>query len=273
MFSKESYSGLVDTYASQLQSCSQAVSFRAVADQFIAEYPDAVLSESELVASSQLFTQRLCSDYCNTGYFLFVDFLTWATSLVIDVKKIPLYADINVLTGSEIKSILGWPDLSVYKGVCDYALLLLFLNTGVKYSEAFALLLSDFDVDTNTLHIGASATGGNNSRVRTVKLIPQLQGAMCLLVKSRALLWSDRAPLFASKEGRVYPREQWHKTLKELTNAVGFNVDAERLRDTFIITSLQRGVFPFDVAKSLGLLTVDALVKYVDYVRMGYQPM
>lgn len=107
---------------------------------------------------------------------------------------------------SVLSDLLQLPDQSTYAGMRDYALLLIFLDSGKRPKEAFSLMESDYN--SRACEVAVDADKAKTRTSRTLHIMPQTAKAIDELLSVRPEEWID-APLFCTNEGKPLNRHTW----------------------------------------------------------------
>jgi integrase/recombinase XerD len=88
-----------------------------------------------------------------------------AQNVALGLKPLPkVKTMLHTFSESQLQAILLQPDQNTLKGLRDYALMLLLLDTGMRVNELTDLRKSDVDLDENYLRIHA----GKNRKARRI---------------------------------------------------------------------------------------------------------
>ena len=130
----------------------------------------------------------------------------------------------------------------------DYAILQVFLQTGIRVSELCALTLEDIDLTSRTLHVRQ----GKGQQARTIELEKKGIQALrsYLAVRSNAL----HRELFLNYQGTPLSDRGVRKMLDKYLKAAGITkaISPHSLRHTSATYKAERGVCPYQLKAWLG---------------------
>jgi integrase/recombinase XerC len=141
----------------------------------------------------------------------------------------------------------------------DYAILQVFLQTGLRVSELCALTLDDIDLASRTLHVRQ----GKGQQARTIEL--EKKGIQAirsyLAVRPNAL----HRELFLNYQGIPLSDRGVRKMLDKYLSAAGITkaISPHSLRHTFATYKAERGVSPYQLKAWLGHARLDTTAIYV----------
>lgn len=164
--------------------------------------------------------------------------------------------DIEVL-----RELLKVPDQSTFVGLRDYALILLTLDTGIRPSEALALVPSNFRPKAREIHV--TALTAKTRRSRDLPISDATIKAMNKLIRSRPLGWADKVPIFCTYEGNALNRHVWGDRLERHSKKIGVHIRPYDLRHIYALESIRNGSSSFAVQKTLGHSTMEMTKRYV----------
>lgn len=146
----------------------------------------------------------------------------------------------------------------------DYAILQVFLQTGVRVSELCDLRLSDIDFDGRTLKIR-----GKGMVEREIELERKGIEAIKNYLNTRPQTFEDR--LFLNKDGQPIGERGVRKLVKKYKDKAGITKRASphALRHTFATYKAERGVSPFQLQKWLGHANLNTTQIYVHIGRQN----
>ncbi len=146
----------------------------------------------------------------------------------------------------------------------DYAILQVFLQTGVRVSELCALLLSDVELDGQVLHIGA----GKGMSARDIPLEKKAIQAIKNWLAIRPPDSDDH--LFLNHDGQRLGERGVRKLVAKYRVLAGITRKASchSLRHTFATYKAEKGVSPFQLQQWLGHANLNTTQIYV---HMGRQ--
>jgi integrase/recombinase XerC len=145
----------------------------------------------------------------------------------------------------------------------DYAILQVFLQTGLQVSELCALTLEDIDLTNRTVQIRQ----GKGQQARAIKL--EKKGIQAirsyLAVRPNGL----HRELFLNYQGEPLSDRGVRKMLDKYLNAAGITkaISLHSLRHTFATYKAERGVSPYQLKAWLGHARLDTTAIYVHMAR------
>ena len=162
-------------------------------------------------------------------------------------RKLP-----DVMSITEVDTLLAAPDTGTPLGLRDHAMLELLYATGLRVSELVAVKGSDVN-----LKVGYLRSLGKGAKERVVPLGDAAREAVNLYkLKGRSALLNGRssAELFVSRRGKRMTRQGFWKTLRQYTVKVGIRtpVSPHALRHAFATHLLERGADLRSVQQMLG---------------------
>ncbi len=147
----------------------------------------------------------------------------------------------------------------------DYAILQVFLQTGVRVSELCALTLEDSDFTTRTLRIGQ----GKGQKERTIELEKKgIQAIKSYLVVRPP---SPYREIFLNYQGEPLSDRGVRKMVAKYLKASGITkkISPHSLRHTFATYKAERGVSPYVLREWLGHARLDTTQIYVHLARQN----
>ncbi len=145
----------------------------------------------------------------------------------------------------------------------DFAILTLFLQTGIRISELCALELEDIDTKGRTLRVRE----GKGQSARTVEL--EKKGAQAVTSWLRVRPETLSEALFLGRDGE--PLKEWgvRDLLAKYCAAAGIKkaITPHSLRHTFVSYKAERGVSAFQLKEWLGHRKLDTTQIYVHMAR------
>jgi site-specific recombinase XerD len=165
----------------------------------------------------------------------------------------------NWLTPEEYNRLLAAAGTSTR----DYAILMTFLQTGVRVSELCALRLEDVDLENKTLYIKV----GKGMSARTIDLEKKGVQSLKSWLKVRPEVASDR--LFLNRDDEPLGERGVQKLLAKYCQLAGITkrISPHSLRHTFASHKAEAGVSPFQLQQWLGHSSLDTTQIYVHLAR------
>ena len=145
----------------------------------------------------------------------------------------------------------------------DYAILQVFLQTGMRVSELCALTRSDIDFETRTVHVG----NGKGQKARTIAL--EKKGIQAIKSYLAVRPESLDEELFLNYQGEPFGERGVRKMLAKYLKASGITkkISPHSLRHTFATYKAERGVSPYVLREWLGHARLDTTQIYVHLAR------
>lgn len=170
------------------------------------------------------------------------------------IKKQP-----EILTQSEILSILGAVDKKNPKGLRDRAMIELMFTTGISVSELLELEVDGVDTRKRQINVGEGrgrvlkVTG---SALRSLKKYER--------IRSEFAEASVEEAFFLSCQGRKMTRQGFWKLFKRYAVTAGIEKDVspEALRHSFAVNAFLSGESAEEVRKKLGHITKSPTLEY-----------
>jgi integrase/recombinase XerD len=146
----------------------------------------------------------------------------------------------------------------------DFAILQLFLQTGLRVSELVNLRLDDIDLESLTVRI----TGKGNKQ-RELVLEKKATQALTSYVQSRPEAADDH--LFLSYQGTGLSITAVKKLVVKYRNLAGISkrISAHSLRHTFATYKAEKGVSAFQLQEWLGHSSITTSAVYVHLTKQG----
>jgi site-specific recombinase XerD len=164
--------------------------------------------------------------------------------------------DENVLT-----ELLMIPNRETYAGLRDYALLLTFLDCGIRPKEAFSLTASDYNSRACELVVDADKAKTRISRTHHV--LPQTSKAIDELLSVRPGEWGNQTPIFCTNEGKPLNRHTWGDRIELYCKKLGTRFHPYALRHAFSIMFLRGHGNAFALQMMLGHTDMTMTKRYV----------
>jgi site-specific recombinase XerD len=141
----------------------------------------------------------------------------------------------------------------------DYAILQVFLQTGIRISELCSLTLSDVDLSDRTLTIHQ----GKGMADRSIELEKKDYQAIKNYIRSRAPNLSDA--LFLNYQAEPISERGVQKLLAKYVKLAGITkrISPHSLRHTFATYKAERGVSPYQLQQWLGHRNLNTTQIYV----------
>jgi site-specific recombinase XerD len=145
----------------------------------------------------------------------------------------------------------------------DYAILQVFLQTGMRVSELCALTRSAIDFETRTVHVGH----GKGQKARTIAL--EKRGIQAIKSYLAVRPESLHDALFLNYHGQPLGERGVRKMVAKYLKASGITkkISPHSLRHTFATYKAERGVSPYVLREWLGHARLDTTQIYVHMAR------
>ncbi|NHN34630.1 tyrosine-type recombinase/integrase [Paenibacillus agricola] len=160
-----------------------------------------------------------------------------------------------------LTDLLQLPDQTTYAGLRDYALLLIFLDCGIRPKEAFSLMESDYNSSAHELTVDADKAKTRTSR--TLHILAQSVKAIDELISVRPDEWKNKAPLFCTNEGKPINRHTWGDRIEMYCKKLGTKFHPYALRHAFSIMFLRGKGNAFALQMMLGHVDMTMTKRYV----------
>lgn len=172
---------------------------------------------------------------------------------------------------SVIRDLLTLPNRNTYVGLRDYALFVLFLDTGVRPHEAFELLMSDIDLSAREIRIRPEVAKTGLPRV--LPIVDVTVRALDEFLAVRPKEWPNTCPVFTSAYGTQLTKDTWGDILENYSRRLQRRVRPYDLRHVFALTFLRRGGNAFALQRIMGHRTMDMTRRYVNLVQGDIREM
>jgi integrase/recombinase XerD len=171
----------------------------------------------------------------------------------------------EVLTPSEVSSILAKCSTRAPSGIRNRALLTLLYRSGLRISEALALRPSDIDLETGSIRVLHGK--GNKATTRYFHLDGTVD-ALARWMDTRKARGIRRGPLFCTLQGGAMDAEYVRQVLHRLGDKAGVDkrVHPHGLRHTFACELEQAGMTLTEISKLLGHSSVAITHRYLDHM-------
>lgn len=175
---------------------------------------------------------------------------------------------IETLTPDEVRALLRQCSTRSTTGTRNMALIVVLYRSGLRISEALALLQKDLDAATNTIRV----LHGKGDRSRVVALDTGAWAVLQRWMDRRAALgFGGRVPVFSTLKGESMKRSYVAAMLKRLAAKAGIEkrVHPHGLRHTHSFELASEGVPVHEIQAQLGhssLATTDRYVRHLNPV-------
>jgi len=178
-----------------------------------------------------------------------------------DFKRRRAEGKIINIDNDTIKELISLPDKKTFAGLRDYSLILLTLDTGIRPSESFSLLIPD--VNFKGLEIYVRSDYAKTRISRTLPICVITAKAIHDLISVRHPSWDDSVPLFCTVEGKRMNRFTWEDRLNKYSKKLGVKITPYALRHVFALTFLRNGGNVFALQRILGHSDLTMTKKYI----------
>ncbi len=171
----------------------------------------------------------------------------------------------EVLTPSEVTSILAQCSTRAPSGIRNRALLTLLYRSGLRISEALALRPSDIDLEKGSIRV----LHGKGDKATTRAFHPSATDALARWMDTRKARGIRRgAPLFCTLQGGAMDTEYVRQVLHRLGDRAGVDkrVHPHGLRHTFAFELHYAGTPLLTISKLLGHSSVAITHRYLDHL-------
>ncbi|MGW8957209.1 tyrosine-type recombinase/integrase [Paenibacillus sp. NPDC055715] len=163
-----------------------------------------------------------------------------------------------------LNALLAAPNQSTFVGLCDYMLILLMLDAGIRPSEGTKLIPQDFNASLRKVYVPAKVAKGRVAR--TLPISETTTKAMRKLISVRVSEWGDDVPIFCSYEGRPLNRHTWGDRMEIYCKKIGTHIRPYDLRHVFALEFLRNRANAFATQRALGHSTMEMTRRYVALV-------
>jgi site-specific recombinase XerD len=170
------------------------------------------------------------------------------------------------LTGSEVRQLIEACPRDTAIGIRNRALIVLMYRTGLRVSEALALMPKDFDAEVGTIRV----LNGKSSKSRVVGVDPGAWNALnTWLVLRTTLSISSQVKTFCTLKGQPMKSSYVRKLLPRLARKAGIEKreHAHGLRHTHAFELANEGVPLHIIQAQLGhrsLATTDRYIRHLN---------
>jgi len=134
------------------------------------------------------------------------------------------------------------------------AMLLMFLDTGLRLSELTGLKLSDINLDK-----GIIKTIGKGNKERYARIGVKTQKALWNYVAVRPV---DTEYVWQGKNNNMMTKDGVAQMVRNLGKRLGMKLSPHKLRHSFAISFLRNGANPFELQIALGHTTLEMTRRY-----------
>lgn len=195
-------------------------------------------------------------------------FLNWAVQRRVITKSPmnditigdPKPPTIETFTREQIRDLLAQPDPKLFVGIRDIAIIILFLETGVRVRE-----LCDIELEHVRLNDSQILIKGKNGEDRLVPLQTQSKRILKRYIEARGASPVDW--LFLSVDDKQMNRDSVRRRIEKYgrtANITNVRCSPHTFRHTFAKMAVQNGADIFSLQRILGHKTLDMVRRYVN---------
>jgi len=164
---------------------------------------------------------------------------------------------IRALSQEEMSSLLSEYPGRDFKDVRNRAMLMLFLDTGLRLAELGNITLEDMTLDRQTIFVT-----GKGSKQRMVRFGSVTAKALWKYLALRNTIDGHSKNLWLGRSGHEMRPTSIASLFKRLEDKTGIKVNPHKLRHTYAISALRNGMNPFVLQASLGHASLDMTRRY-----------
>lgn len=180
-------------------------------------------------------------------------------STKIKLVKVP-QDTVKPLSDNQVRKLLSVIDTTIYAGLRDYTLAVLFLDTGIRVGEAVQLRIEDLDNGTIKVR-------GEVAKTRNYRIIPISKRTSKLLVElSKISKANGEDSLFLSSvTGTTVDKLVIIKNFEKYGKKAGVEIRCTPhvFRHTFARNAVRKGIDVFTLQKILGHSDISTTRKYI----------
>lgn len=176
----------------------------------------------------------------------------------VDIPRVPR-SEPRVLTPEEIRKLLHAAQQTTWTGIRNYAMLLTFLDTGIRLSELISLDMADVDLGAWTIRVRK----GKGGKERQVFIGKTLHRALRKWVDVRGATSLD-APFFITRSGRRHDARNVDRIVGRIAGRAGLErVSPHALRRSFATAFVRNNGNLFALQRMLGHSDIKVTQLYV----------
>src|SRR5690625_2259616 len=196
-------------------------------------------------------------------------FLNWAVNKERIIKNSPMEEitigkvrprTIETFSRSQLRDLFEQPDLSLFVGIRDYAMLTLFIETGIRVRELSDIKLDDVRFSDNQILIR-----GKNGEDRLVPFQTHTRRVLREYIQARG--YSDIDNLFVSHDDLPMNRDSVRRRIVKygrMANITNVRCSPHTFRHTFAKMYIQNGGDVFSLQSILGHKSMEMVRVYVN---------
>jgi len=184
----------------------------------------------------------------------------------VDIPRLPKSLP-RSLGSTQVAKLVSACRRDTWAGVRNYAMLLTFVDTGVRLSELLGLDLSDLNLGEWSIRV----RHGKGDKERHVSMGRRLHRAMRAWLSARGVSVVEDA-LFTSRNGARLDKRNVQRILQRITDRAGLqavSVSPHRLRHSFAVQYIRNGGDPFSLQRILGHSSASTTSIYVNLAGRG----
>jgi integrase/recombinase XerD len=171
---------------------------------------------------------------------------------------------IEAFSEEQVHLLLQQPDQRSYVGFRDYTLMHLFLDTGIRCSEALGLIVDNFDAENKTIVVPGAIAKNNNGRL--LPLSKKTSRLIQTLIKENTLIGTECEHIFKTYYGEKLDSSVVRARIKEYgeqASIQGVRVSPHTFRHTFAKWYILGGGDAFTLQRLLDHSTMNMVRKYI----------
>lgn len=179
---------------------------------------------------------------------------------IVKQLRVPLQYPF-VLSEQQVAALLRVCKKGTWTGARNYAMLLTFLDTGVRLKELIGLTLADVSLQARSLRV----RHGKGDKERTVFMGRRLTKVMHQWLQARGDFVGEDA-LFVTRQGNALDSRNVERILERLAHKAGLSgirCSLHTLRHTFATLFIRNGGDPFSLQQLLGHTDIKTTQIYV----------
>lgn len=167
-----------------------------------------------------------------------------------------------------LRDLLNKMDLKTYKGLRDYTIVLISLDTGVRPNELLNTLKSDFNFKSNELIIRQEVSKTNQQRLLPLSNI--VSDTIQKLISVTPKEWRGNY-VFYTVDGLPLTSNRWSKIICNYSKQIGYHISAYNLRHYFALNFLRNGGNIFSLQIIMGHTSLDMTKRYLALTQVDVQ--
>jgi site-specific recombinase XerD len=163
---------------------------------------------------------------------------------------------------TQISAMLSKCNLNTFLGCRNRAIILTFLDTGLRLSELAHVMLADVDIDHETIKVM-----GKGAKERVVRIGKHCQRSIIQYIRWRE---DDQPNLWVTEERKPLQSDGIVLMLRKICKKAaieGVRCSPHTFRHTFATQSLRNGANVFELQRLLGHAVLDMTRRYADSLK------